>query len=860
MGPEPYVITKARDLQAVIIAIMPRRRHIPLFIAIVLLGLPIVTATAQGPRRPSPPLEAAGRAVLEGRYDEVDKLTASLDPNDPDVVAVKARAAIARGRYEQAETMLRAVVPLAPTSEAALELGLLLQMLGRADAPMVLDRVALLANRSPEPVEVARGARAQRALGLLREASASYQAAANRAPNDPAIETGFGQLFLQSEQNGEALKSFQTALKADPRWTPALLGAALALADDNPPEAVALAKHALEINPSSVDAYVFLASQATDADKRDEGRQLLQKALAINPSSLDAHALLAAMAYIEDNQPEFESEVAKALAIAPNYGEVYRVAGQLAANNYRFPEAVVLTRRALELDPNNRPALTDLGTHLLRTGDEAEARIVLERSFKLHPYSRVTLNLLTMLDKVDTFETIVDGDYIFKMPKAEAAVLREYIIPLTHKAADEFFKRFQFKPQAPILIEVFDKHDDFAVRTVGLPGMVGALGACFGRVVTMDSPKALPPGSFQWEATLWHEMAHVYTLQMSNQRVPRWLSEGISAYEEKRARPEWARPNDVEYVTLLNRGETIKLPELNAAFTDPRKISLAYYQAALLVEHLVELYGDAGVARLVRSYTKGIDTDEALKSALDTDFARLQSSFDQFNDRVFAKLRPSLQATAKDEELQGMPLIALRAFVLENPQSFVGQMTLGHALLKENQVDEAAQAFERAAALVPVARGGASPHAQLAAIALQKKDRTRAIAELQALMRVDFDNIAAARQLAGLLREEGVTDPARVRPVYERIAAIDPFDAGAHSLLGRLAMERNDPETAAREFRAVLALGPVDRAAAITDLAESYLKSGKTAEAKKEALAALEIAPSYERAQALLLDLVAPRP
>ena len=153
------------------------------------------------------------------------------------------------------------------------------------------------------------------------------------------------------------------------------------------------------------------------------------------------------MAYVEDKQPEFEAAVAKALAIAPNYGEVYRVVGELVANNYRFPEAVVLTRRALALDPDNRRALTDLGTHLLRTGDEAEARAVLERSFKLHPYSVVAFNLLGMMDKLDTFETIVDGNYIFKIPKAEVAVLREYIIPLTHKAADEFFKRFQFTPR-----------------------------------------------------------------------------------------------------------------------------------------------------------------------------------------------------------------------------------------------------------------------------------------------------------------------------------------------------------------------------------------------------------------------------
>ena len=56
-------------------------------------------------------------------------------------------------------------------------------------------------------------------------------------------------------------------------------------------------------------------------------------------------------------------------------------------------------------------------------------------------------------------------------------------------------------------------------------------------------------------------------------------------------------------------------------------------------------------------------------------------------------------------------------------------------------------------------------------------------------------------------------------------------------------------------FAGALALSPVDEAAAHTDLAESYLRSGKRAEARKHTLAALEIAPTYERAQELLLKL-----
>ena len=127
-------------------------------------------------------------------------------------------------------------------------------------------------------------------------------------------------------------------------------------------------------------------------------------------------------------------------------------------------------------------------------------------------------------------------------------------------------------------------------------------------------------------------------------------------------------------------------------------------------------------------------------------------------------------------------------------------------------------------------------------------------------MAVDFDNVEAARQLASLLKDAGIDDPAKVGAVNQRIAAIDPFDADAHRTLGRLAMQVNQPDVAAREFRAVLALGPVDQAAAHTDLAESYLKSGKRAEARKQTLAALEIAPTYERAQELLLKLTEGRP
>ncbi|HEX7606492.1 MAG TPA: tetratricopeptide repeat protein, partial [Usitatibacter sp.] len=539
-------------------------------------------------------------------------------------------------------------------------------------------------------------------------------------------------------ENAEALKSFQMALQADARWTPAIIGSARTLSDENPPQAIALAKHALEINPSSVDAQIFLAGEAADANKHDEARQALDKALAVNPSSLDAIALRAALSYIEDKPQEFEAEAAKALAIAPRYGEVYRVAGNMAARNYRFDEAVELTRRALALDAGNFIAQADLGSHLLRTGDEAGARIALEAAWKADPFSKLTKNQLDVMDKVDKYVTIRDGDVVMRLDPHEAPVLREYAMALAKQALGTLAARYEFTPRGPILIEIFPKQDDFAVRTLGLPGMVGALGVCFGRVVAMDSPNAGPRGEFQWEATLWHELAHVITLQMSNQRIPRWLTEGISVYEEKKARSEWGREMDVAFAGMLNRGETLKLRDLNSAFTNPKTISLAYYQASLLVEHIVDEYGDATLHKLVRAYAQGIDTDAALKAALDTDFDQMQIGFDQTIERMFGTMRRAMAVPEGVEEFLKMPAPALKTMADANPRSFPIQMALGTALRKAGQVDEAMQAFERAAALVPLAGGPGSPHDQLAALALQKNDRPRAIAELTALVAVDF--------------------------------------------------------------------------------------------------------------------------
>jgi len=809
-------------------------------------------STAAGqPRGQAPsPVQNATRALNAGRFDQVELLLKNA--RDPDSVALRARADIQRGRYAEAESLLTPVAAEAPTSAAALELGLLRLRLGKREEASTTFEGVLTRGEPQTGADYVRAAIAARAIGQFEDANSYFREASALAPDDVVMNTAWGEMFLDVHNKQDAARSFQAALRIDADWVPARLGLARTIADENPPMAKALAERVVAINPNYVPAHLLLAEMSMDDGKRAEAHATIQKALAINPQSLEARSLAAAIDFLAGRGNEFLAAVGEILKINPAYGEVYRVVGDHAARNYRFDEAAELARRSIVVDRENPRAWAELGMHLLRTGDEPGARRALETAFKADPYDQVTYNLLALLDTLDKFETITEGPIVMRLDKGEAAIMREYAIPLAREALDTLAKRYEFRPRGPILIEMFPVHDDFAVRNVGLPGMIGALGACFGRVVTMDSPKARPPGTFNWGATLWHEIAHVITLQMSNNRVPRWLTEGISVFEEKRARPEWGREMEVTFAQALDQGKILSVRDLNSGFSDPRMISLAYFEASLLVDHLVSAHGEPALRRLLRAYGQGLENEAALKDAFGVSIDQLQSSFDQYLDAHFGALRRALKQP--DLPTDGATPTQLKALVDANPESFPLHVMLGQALAREGDTVGAIRALERAAALVPSATGPESPHALIADIAQEQGDTARAIQALEALVKVDHQDVDAARRLAALVAPLG--DIARSAAAYERVVALDPFDGAVQTSLGRVALQRKDVETAVRAFKVALAAGPADRAAAHLDLAEAYVLGGQLPDAKRQTLYALEVAPSFEKAQELLLKLV----
>jgi tetratricopeptide (TPR) repeat protein len=796
------------------------------------------------------PLAAAERARQLNDFDRVATLARGSDA--PRAGVLLALADAGRGRYEAAEARLAELAAAAPPGDAALELGLLRLPLGDRIDGRLDPRTLINRTSASTAADYLRLGRAARALGDFEAANTYFRSANAAAPGDPEANTAWGELFFDRHQNQEAFDSFQIALDSDPDYVPAQLGVIRVFLSDNPPEARQRLQALRALHADNVDVLLIDAALALDDRDRDEARAFIARVQAVNANSLDAHALAGALAFLEGREADFEAAARAALAINPVYGEAYRVAGDHAARNYLFEEAVGLTRRALEVDPGSAAAWAALGMHLLRTGDEAEARTALERAFEADPYDVVTFNSLALLDTLDTFVTVEQGDVIMRLPPEEAAVLREFAMPLAQEALDTLSELYGFRPEGPILIEIFPRHDDFAVRTLGLPGFLGALGACFGSVVTMDSPTARAPGTFSWEATLWHEIAHVMTLQMSSNRVPRWLSEGVSVFEERRARPEWGRETLVSFVQAMAADELVPLDELNEAFTNPETINLAYFQSSVVVDHVIDEFGEPEFYALVRSFGDGLETEEAVARELGLSMAELQASFEVYLQRTYGGLA---EALARPAGVQGgEDLATLRILTEASPDSFGLRMLLARALYDGGDAVAAITQLERAAALVPQAGGNANPNALIAQIALETGDTARAIEALEAVIEIDHYDVETARRLARLATEEGRPDVAAV--AWARLASADPFDGEAQRQVGLALLEAGEADEAARALRAALASVPVDRAQAHLELAEAQLAAGDTAEAKTQVLSALEIAPSFERAQDLLLTII----
>ncbi|MEO7083616.1 MAG: tetratricopeptide repeat protein [Gemmatimonadaceae bacterium] len=691
---------------------------------------------------------------------------------------------------------------------------------------------------------------------LFKDALKAYDRAITADPFNYDARNRLGELFLKKYNFADAQTTFDEVLSNNPNNARALLGAARRLQADGQPGGDSLLRAALTINPEFVEARTLHAEMMLDLEEYPSAQLDIDRALRVNPVDEHALAVATAIKFLSRDQSGFDAMKQRALAINPNDADLYGTLGELAAQVRLYSAAADFAKQGTTLDPKNWHDWSVLGLNQLRLGQVAEGRKSLETSFAGDPYNVWVKNTLDLLDTYKNYDLISSEHFQFMIEKDESAILSVYVKDLAEQAYSTFQKKYAYSPPPPIRVEIFRSHADFSVRTVGLAGL-GALGVSFGTTLAFDSPAAKDAGPFNWGSTMWHELAHTFTLGTTNNRIPRWFSEGLSVYEEHHAKPGWGFGVSPDFLAAFKSNKLVPVSRMNDGFMHPaypQQVQFSYYQASLVCELIARDYGgDAALLRMLQAYKDGLSTDQVFQKTLNIDIKEFDKKFDAYIRARFAGVLPSLTPEPPDITAK-MSNAELLAAAAKAPNDFGVQLLAGMALMDHGDVDAAIPLLEKARAMFPEYGGDDSPYALLAAAYEKKGNKVKETQALKQWTSLTETNMKALMKLADLLQEQG--DATGAADALDRAIFINPFEVDTHKRLADLAHAAGDKARTVRERAAIVALGPVDKADALYQLALAQHEAGDDKGARSSVLRALEEAPNYEKAQTLLLTIV----
>ena len=670
-------------------------------------------------------------------------------------------------------------------------------------------------------------------------------------PNHRSVPLAKGGLALSKSDYTLASRVFQLALKKHPKDADIHYGVAKSFEGTDRKVMRQHLMAAMAANPNHVPAHLMLADNLIDREAYQEAEELLADVLKINPEQPEAWAYRAVLAHLRSDKPGEKAARERALKHWKRNPRVPHLIGRKLSQKYRFAEGSAYQRQALAFDDKHLPARIQLAQDLLRLGLEKEGWAIAASAHDADGYDVTTFNLVTLKDTLDTYRTLKSKDFILRMAPREAEIYGPRALALLQRAKDTLCKKYGLKLEQPTTVEIFAEEKDFGVRTFGMPNVPGFLGVCFGCVITANSPASQMPNPSNWESVLWHEFCHTVTLTMTKNKMPRWLSEGISVYEERQANLAWGQSMNPQFREMILGGELTPVSKLSGAFLAPKTgahLSFAYYESSLVVEHIIERFGLEAIRKILRDLGEGVEINAAIAKHTEP-MEKLEPAFAAFAKARAEALAPKLDWTKPTPaDLNA----GVEAFAKRHPKNIYMLRRQARKALAEKKWKAAKSPCRELIELFPRQADGDSAYVMLAKAhrELKEFEEERAVLRRFAVMTDDaYDVYQRLMELAAEAK-----DWAAVRENAERSLAVNPLLAPPHRHLAEAAEALKQNDAAIGAWRTVLRLDPRDPAEAHYRLAR-LLHANGAPEAKRHLLMALEEAPRYREALRLLLKM-----
>jgi tetratricopeptide (TPR) repeat protein len=711
------------------------------------------------------------------------------------------------------------------------------------------------------------------------------------APDTREAWLAAGELALQKHDYQLAATNFNSALQRFPDDPDAEFGLARAYATSDVERMGLYLQSVLDQNPNHVPAMLLLVDHLVDAEQYHDAGRLLDSIFKVNPWDPEAWSYRAVIAHLQNDTNAENSARDNALKYWATNPRVDQLIGEKLSQNYRFREGAEHQRQALEFDPEYLPAKIQLAEDLLRLGDETEGWRLAREVHEADRYDITAFNLNSLRQEMANFKTITNQDFIVRMAANEAPLYGDQVLELLQRAKDTVTKKYGVQLDQPTYVEIFSQQKDFGVRTFGMPHNPGFLGVCFGHVITANSPAA-QVNPENWQDVLWHEFCHVVTLSITRNKMPRWLSEGISVYEERQANPVWGAKMNPRFREMILGTDLTPIADLSSAFMTPKSpyhVQFAYYESSLVVEYIVQRFGFDALKQILTDLGDGVNINDAIARRTEP-MDKLEKDFAAFATDRANNLAPGLDwkkpgeeaaltapAPPPDSSASSGPDVDVIKRLMRRRAEETGETNIAVAhtepatnaapnywqllvqaqtALNDRRWADAEAPLETLIKLYPAQTGSDSAYALLAGVHRELNETNEERQTLIQLAALDSDNTEAYARLMEMDDARGDWEGVAVNA--ERFLAVNPLLPLPYRELAKASEQLDHGGPAIRSYQRLLLLDPPDPADVHYRLARLLHKSGDAAGAKRNVLQALEEAPRFPDALRLLLEIEGP--
>ena len=314
-----------------------------------------------------------------------------------------------------------------------------------------------------------------------------------------------------------------------------------------------------------------------------------------------------------------------AITFLPDHGVLLESYASILLKLGQPAEALLRAQQAARVSPQSADAFLLLGYAYYKNDRNREAIAALKKSLELRPDDK-TRDLLERVERESRteadFRQQESSHFTLRYEGSQAPdALRTQVLDALESDYRDLSNDLGSSPRN-IYVSLYTDQAFFDVTHAA--AWTAALND--GKIrIPISGIKAVTP---EMASVLRHELTHSFVAQITHNRAPVWLNEGVAQLEQGST----TGAIGPRLAALYGSGRQIPLNQLEGGFNDysSAEASVAYAESLAAVEYIRATYGLSDLARLLQRLGEGQSVESALRSTVHGGYAELETEITNY--------------------------------------------------------------------------------------------------------------------------------------------------------------------------------------------------------------------------------------